>query len=131
MDDKNADNVLPEKLSVLLLRNLVGVPEMLLEILDRDVAHSTLHHLHGGQRIWLLSSPELPDPVQILLPIDPVHVLEVSVHGVPVILDHLAADLTLEGLELCHLARGIRGIDISHSEFAVRCKVLVDPGSAL
>ena len=74
---------------------------MLLEILDLDVAHSTLHHLHGGQRIWLLTSPELPDPVQILLPIDPVHVLEVSVHGVPVILDHFAADLTLEGLGLC------------------------------
>ena len=73
---------------------------MLLEILDRDVAHSTLHHLHGGQGVRLLTSPQLPDPVEILLPIDPVHVLEVSVHGVSIVLDHLAADLTFEGLGL-------------------------------
>ena len=73
---------------------------MLLEILDTDVADSALHHLHDWQRIWLLTPPQFPYPVQIFLPVDAVDILEMSVDSVPVIFDHLPADFTLEWLAL-------------------------------
>ena len=60
----------PEQFSVFFLSDLVSVPQMLLQILDRDVADPALHHLHHRQRIRFNTSPQLPDPVQILLPVD-------------------------------------------------------------
>ena len=79
----------------------MGISEMFLEVLDTDVTHPTLHHLHHRQRVRLQAAPQLPDAVQVFLPVDAVDVLEVSVDRVAVILDHLPAHLALEWLRFC------------------------------
>ena len=45
-------------------------------------------------------SPDLSNPVEIFDPVDAVDILEVSVDGVPVVLDHPLANVALEGLGL-------------------------------
>merc|ERR1719450_2096300 len=54
----------------------MSISQVFFEILDRDVAHTTLNHLHHRKRIWLQSSSQLPDSVQIFFPIDSVDILQ-------------------------------------------------------
>ena len=91
----------PEKFSVFLLSDFVGISEMFLEIFYTDIAHPTLHHLHHRQWIWLQTPSQFSNSVQVFLPIDTMNILEVGVDRVPIVLDHLAADLALERLRLC------------------------------
>ena len=79
----------------------MGISEMFLQILDTDVAHPALHHLHHRQGVGVQAAPQLPDPVQIFLPVNAVNVLQVGVDSVAVVLDHLPADLALEWLRFC------------------------------
>ena len=67
------------------------------QVFDGDIANFALVSLDAWKVVRSLPATLFPDPVQVDCPSDSVHVFEVSVNGVPIVLDHPTANLALEG----------------------------------